>query len=84
MRPQRNLERHQRNQQGIDHPKILDRFNDTLKDHSILHATKGFRHFSVKRSKAALITAEMKQGKFPPAIISWQNIKRLLTTKEAV
>lgn len=75
----RKLERYQRAQAGEPYSKVLDKFNDRpdMKER-YLHATKGYRTFSVKRSKAAMITAEQKAGKFPPSIISWQQIKKIL------
>lgn len=56
----------------------LDRFNDKLAGGVFLHPTKGYRRISVKRSKAAMITAQMKVGQFPPAILSWRTIKKIL------
>ena len=64
--------------------KILDKFNDSLEGNNILHATKGYRTYSVRRGKAALITAEMKKGKFPLAIQSWRTIKEMLQMQGAI
>lgn len=78
---ERQLNRFLRTKAGEKHPKVLDAFNnqETMRN-QYRHATKGYRTFSIKRGKAALITAEMKKGMFPPAIISWRKIKQLLTS----
>lgn len=43
---------------------VLDKFNNKQED-CFLHPTKGFRVFSARRSRAAMITAEIKRGMFP-------------------
>lgn len=40
---------------------VLDAFNDKATDF-VLHATKGWRPISVRRSQAQLITAEIRRG----------------------
>lgn len=44
--------------------KKLEAFNNE-QEGSFLHATKGWRRFSMKRSRAAMITEELKKGMFP-------------------
>lgn len=43
---------------------VLDAFNDRATDR-VLHATKGWRPISVRRSMAQLITAEVRKGMRP-------------------
>jgi hypothetical protein len=43
---------------------VLDAFNDRATDR-VLHPTKGWRRISVRRSVAALITAEVRKGMRP-------------------
>lgn len=78
MKPQRIYDRYVRTQAGEKHPKVLDAHNDKLYENHYLHPTKGYRRASIKRGKAEMITANMKVGKFPLAIFSWEGIKRIL------
>lgn len=41
--------------------QVLDAFNDKAEDR-VLHATKGFRKLSVKRSRAQMLVASIRNG----------------------
>lgn len=60
----RTLKRRHNVLNGWNNPKVLDPYNDTLAE-QYLHPTKGYRKISAKKSKAALLTAEMKAGHLP-------------------
>lgn len=73
----RALERRERIKKGITenpHPKVLEGLNEHFYEpqHRYLHGRKGFRKISERRSRAALLTAEQKQGEFPPMILAWK------------
>lgn len=80
---QRAFERRRRVNLGEKHPKVLDAHNDLLAKQEAteyLHPRKGFRSSSMKRMRAGLLTAEQKQGKFPPLIIAWQSARMFILT----
>jgi hypothetical protein len=79
----RNIERRERISQGTKHPANLDAFNEAATSGDkgrYLHPRKGRRKFSVRRGRAAMITAEQKAGKLPPSIFALQAMKLFLTT----
>lgn len=88
MNLQRSFDRRNRLAAGLDnnpHPKVLDTFNNREEmREKYLHPRKGYRTFSIKRSKAAMMTAEMKVGKIPLAIFSWRRIKGILKDERAM
>lgn len=64
---------------GWQNPKVLDVYNDTLDD-KYLHPTKGYRHVSTKRTRIAILKAQMKDGSVPWGM---SIIKRELETIDA-
>lgn len=82
---QRAFERRQRYEAGLDnhpHPKVLEGLNEKVYEPKglYLHARKGFRHFTEKRSRAGILTAEQKVGKFPPMIVALQAARMFIIT----
>jgi hypothetical protein len=80
---QRSFTRRQYFSAGEKPPKVLDSFNDEISTGStsrILHATKGFRTTSMKRSRAAMVVAEQKQGLTPPTILVLPQIRMFILT----
>jgi hypothetical protein len=52
---------------------FLDAFNNTATTR-VLHATKGWRRISVRRSQAQLITEEVKRGMRPFSSVAMRNV----------
>lgn len=82
---QRAFERRQRYKAGLDnhpHPKVLEELNEKVYEPLgvYMHPRKGFRHFTQKRSRAGILTAEQKVGKFPPMIIALQSARMFILT----
>lgn len=62
----RRMIREMRRANGEKQPKVLEDFNDKRKaNETYLHPTKGWRFMSEKRSRAALLTQELKRGATP-------------------
>lgn len=85
MKLQRAFERRQRLEAGLDnhpHPKVLEAMNEKVYEPlgMYLHPRKGFRTFSAQRSRAALLTAEQRVGKFPPMIMAYQSARMFILT----
>lgn len=82
---QRAFERRLRLEAGLDnnpHPKVAEKLNEQLyeKRGKYLHPRKGFRSSSVRRSRAGILTAEQKAGKFPYMILAWRQAGMFIRT----
>ena len=73
----RHLERQARRLNGEEHPKTLEKFNDTREtNEQYLHPTKGWRRMSERRSQITRLTAEIKHGKLPFSMSIMQAVTR--------